>query len=59
MKDHTEVVRKKQAMEEFLKDAFVIDGDVKLILKPMRYKTYFKCTDSKRGTFYLSWERKC
>ena len=49
---------KKQVTEQFVKDAFVIDGNVELILEPVQYDNYFKCTDRKRGVFKVSWEKQ-
>jgi hypothetical protein len=44
----------KEELLKFIKEAFVIDGDVELEHKTTTYITRFLCKDSKRGTFYVS-----
>jgi len=41
----------------FIKNAFCLDGDVEMILsdKPITSKLFFKCKDSKRGTFWVAY----
>jgi len=41
----------------FVKNAFCIDGDVKMVLsdKPIISKLFFTCEDSKRGKFFVAY----
>ena len=41
----------------FIKNAFCLDGDVKMILsdKPITSKLFFKCSDSKRGNIWVAY----
>jgi hypothetical protein len=44
----------------FIKNAFVVDGDVEQIVsdRPFVSKVFFKCKDSKRGIFFVAFKKK-
>lgn len=37
----------------FVKEAFCVSGEVKLVEKEMTFTHVLKCTDDKRGVFYI------
>ena len=45
---------KMEEVKKFVRDAFVIDGDVDWIRAPITFDTHFRCTDSKRGTIFIA-----
>ncbi len=49
--------RKNIEVCNFIKNAFCLDGDVKMVLsdKPITSKLFFKCNDSKRGDFWVAY----
>jgi len=44
----------------FIKNAFCIDGEVEMVLsdKPISSKLFFKCEDSKRGKFFVTYGKQ-
>ncbi len=45
-------------MINYVKDSFVIDGKVEYIVDPPMIPANFKCTDKKRGVFYVGWQKE-
>ena len=54
------VVNKEREEEilKFIKEAFCVDGTVKLVHKKMTFTAYIECVDSKRGTFNVAWDKE-
>ena len=55
MTDEEIIKLKKQSDEilSFIKDAFCVDGKVEHDLKKRTFTSTIKCTDKKRGIFYI------
>jgi hypothetical protein len=45
---------KTLTIKRFIKEAFYIDGDVKIVHKPIRYSCFIECRDSTRGIMRIS-----
>jgi len=50
--------QKKQEVIQFVKEAFCIDGDVEMVFKEIKFDTYIRCTDSKRGTILIGFSKE-
>jgi len=47
---------KLKEVEKFIKDAFIIDGEVTTVFEPTEYESHFRCVDSKRGVILVSFK---
>ena len=58
--DKKTIERKNIEICNFIKNAFVVDGQVELITsdKPFKSKVYFKCKDTLRGEFFVAYGNK-
>jgi hypothetical protein len=46
-----------QATLDFIKEAFCVDGKVELSFEPRVFSCTIKCTDKKRGLFFIGMDK--
>ena len=51
-------VEKQKKAEDFVKEAFCIDGPVELVHEPVSFRSHFKALDSKRGMMIIAFESR-
>ena len=51
------IKEKETEIIQFVKNAFCINGAVELVTcTHIEFDSYIKCTDKKRGIFYVAWK---
>ncbi len=48
------IEEKEKEIVQFIKDAFCIDGYVKIVHEPAEYPCFIMCKDSARGIMHIS-----